>query len=245
MKIFVKGGSYRYKVIFPRRARIESNSTVSNTRITSPLNLSQSYHSQILKDELSSTSKEMDIPIPDLFTSFPPLQDNLSSETSQKQNNTILQCLPFLSGKKSDLNYNRHGIINLDRERHISFLHQCLKKLPPRFTAADPSRPWIFYWCLNGLATMGEDVSSYRESLLATVRSIQNDTGGFGGGQGQMSHLACTYAIILSLSIVGGQELYDVIDRKAMWKWLGALKQPSGGFQVAINGEEDVRLVLL
>jgi len=88
---------------------------------------------------------------------------------------------------------------------------------------------------------MGEDISHYRERLIATVQPIQNATGGFGGGNGQMSHLAPTYAIILSLVIAGGQEALDVIDRKAMWKWLGSLKQPNGGFQMAIGGEVDVR----
>ncbi|KAF4633830.1 hypothetical protein G7Y89_g4287 [Cudoniella acicularis] len=88
---------------------------------------------------------------------------------------------------------------------------------------------------------MGEDISQYHERLLSTVRPIQNITGGFGGGNGQMSHLATTYAILLSLATVGGKEALDVIDRKAMWKWLGSLKQVDGSFQVSNGGEEDIR----
>ncbi len=79
---------------------------------------------------------------------------------------------------------------------------------------------------------------------MNTVRPIQNATGGFGGGNGQMSHLAPTYAIVLSLALVGGREGLDIIDRKAMWKWLGSLKQADGGFQMVYGGEEDVRSVL-
>ena len=72
--------------------------------------------------------------------------------------------------------------------------------------------------------------------MISTCRPIQNVTGGFGGGNGQMSHLATTYVIVLALSMVRGPEALDLIDRKAMWKWLGALKQPDGGFRMSVGG---------
>jgi len=181
--------------------------------------------------------------IPDMFKNLPPLRDLLNTQTSQVQEQTILECLPFLSGEESGISYNNHGVPHLNRKRHIAFLHKSLRKLPAPYVAADASRPWMFYWALAGLSAMGEDISSYQESLISTVRPIQNSSGGFGGGNGQMSHLAPTYAILLSLAIVGGDEALAVIDRKAMWKWLGTLKQPDGGFQMSVGGEEDVRYV--
>lgn len=45
---------------------------------------------------------------------------------------------------------------------------------------------------------------------------MQNTTGGFGGGQGQMSHVASSYAMILSLALVGGTEAYGLVDRVAL-----------------------------
>jgi len=54
------------------------------------------------------------------------------------------------------------------------------------------------------------------DSVIATLRPIQNKTGGFGGGHGQFSHLATTYASTLSLVMVGGEEALDLIDRQAM-----------------------------
>lgn len=149
-------------------------------------------------------------------------------------------CLPFLSGEKND-GCNEYGVPRLDRERHIRFLHKQLAGFPAPFVAADASRPWFLYWSLNGLSLLGEDVSSYRATLIDTARSMQNDTGGFGGGNGQMSHLATTYAMVLALALVGGDSVYEVVDRRAMWKWLCALKQPNGGFQMAVGGEVDVR----
>ncbi|RYP92866.1 hypothetical protein DL770_001037 [Monosporascus sp. CRB-9-2] len=47
--------------------------------------------------------------------------------------------------------------------------------------------------------------------------------------------------MVLALTIVGGESAYEVIDRRAMWKWLSALKQPDGGFQMSLGGEVDVR----
>lgn len=179
--------------------------------------------------------------IPSLFTTDPVIRDELDSASSIIQDETIQEVLPFLNGEVHKGKCNQHGIPRLDKERHAKFLHKQLGKLPRQFVAADPSRPWFFYWCLAGLSLLGEDVSSYRERLIGTVRPMQNPDGGFGGGFGQTSHLATSYATVLALALVGGDEAYDVIDRKTMWKWLGSIKQRDGGFQMAVGGEEDVR----
>ncbi|TQV98156.1 Terpenoid cylases/protein prenyltransferase alpha-alpha toroid [Cordyceps javanica] len=179
--------------------------------------------------------------IPGLFASQPPIIDLLETQSSQLQRETIEECLPFLSGEEHAGKCNQHGVPRLDKQRHVKFLQKQLGKLPPQMTAADPSRPWFFYWSLAALALLGEDVSAYRERLVDTVRPIQNPGGGFGGGFGQDSHLATTYATVLALMLVGGEEAYRVIDRHAMWKWLCSLKQADGGFQMVVGGEEDVR----
>lgn len=76
---------------------------------------------------------------------------------------------------------------------------------------------------------------------MKTFEPLQNRTGGFGGGQGHTSHLAGTYAVILAVALVGGEEAFDMIDRVSLWHWLGRLKQVDGGFCVCEDGEEDVR----
>jgi protein farnesyltransferase subunit beta len=45
---------------------------------------------------------------------------------------------------------------------------------------------------------------------------MQNPAGGFGGGHGQISHCASSYAAVLSLAMVGGDEALNLIDRGAM-----------------------------
>ena len=77
--------------------------------------------------------------------------------------------------------------------------------------------------------------------VIDTFSACQNESGGFGGSHGQFSHLACSYAAVLSLVTVGGEEAYNLIDRRAMWRWLGRMKQPDGGFTMCEGGEEDVR----
>lgn len=179
--------------------------------------------------------------IPDLFTQYPPIRDVLVTGTSREQDKTADLCLPFLAAEDGDLERNRHGLPRLSRDRHIRFLHGQLGSKPAAFLAADPTRPWFLYWSLSALTMLGHDVSTYRNALVETARSMQNETGGFGGGGRQLSHICTTYAIVLALALVGGDEAFDVIDRKAMWRWLCSLKQPDGGFQVCVGGEEDIR----
>ncbi len=179
--------------------------------------------------------------IPDLFTQLLPIKDALETPTSKVQDATVQLCQPFLAGEDEYFEYNSHGVPGLRRDKHVAFLRNSLKGLPGRFVAADASRPWFLYWCLEGLATLGEDVTTYRKAVAATARSMQNDSGGFGGGGRQVSHLAATYPVILALALVGGEEAFEVVDRKAMCKWFSSLKQPNGGFQVCLGGEEDIR----
>ncbi|RDL39597.1 uncharacterized protein BP5553_03937 [Venustampulla echinocandica] len=260
----IKEKGHRHRVVFKRRRMPGTNPPSSSASASSTLDRAlssdpQDLHQQpgFVIEELPSGDEGLDFlsgglghpvamatsaaMIPDLFTTPPCIRDPLNTGTSQLQDETIQECLPYLSGAEYGLEYNAQGVPHLDRKRHIPFLHKSLRNLPAPYVVADASRPWMFYWALTGLYAMGEDITQYRDRLISTVRPIQNATGGFGGGNGQMSHLAPTYAITLSLAMVGGEEALDLIDRKAMWKWLGALKQSNGAFQMSIGGEEDVR----
>ena len=234
MKVPARQNRSHRRVVFPRRtARTTATTAGTTTRRTT--RTSTNMAATVVDEGPAHIS------IPALFTSKPSIRDALQTETSALQDETVDECLPFLTGQENLGQRNPNGIPRLDRARHIRFLHTQLGKLPGAFKAADPSRPWIFYWCLNALSLFGEDVASYRTRLVETVRPMQNETGGFAGGFGQTSHLATTYATVLSLALVGGDAAYELVDRRSMWKWLGSLKQPDGGFQMAVGGEEDVR----
>ena len=76
--------------------------------------------------------------------------------------------------------------------------------------------------------------------VVSTLATCQHPEGGFGGGPGQMAHLAPTYAAINALSLYGDQA-FEIVDRKKLYKWLLSLKQEDGGFRIHHGGEEDAR----
>ncbi|KAL9097128.1 MAG: hypothetical protein Q9165_000555 [Trypethelium subeluteriae] len=220
-----------------------------------------SYEIELVR-ELARDQTKAAFATPALFTNPPPIQDGLETQTSKARNDTMQKCLPFLlnddTSDSPDSKQNSFGIPSLRKEDHVDFLHDTLADFPAPFVAMDASRPWLFYWSLAGLSFLGQDVSEYRERLVQTVKPLQNATGGFGGGHGQLSHIASSYACVLSLAIVGGEEALELVDRKAMyvlivcsdknqltsrgrWQWLGSVKQSDGGFQVTRGGEEDMR----
>ncbi|KAL8765867.1 MAG: hypothetical protein Q9209_007168 [Squamulea sp. 1 TL-2023] len=181
--------------------------------------------------------------IPDIFTTWPPIRDDLETETSASQDKTVQECLPFHVGSEGSSNdYGSKSLPSLNRAKHIRYLRRSLEPLPAIFVGYDASRPWVIYWALTALSLLGEDVAPYRERVIQTFSSMQNVDGGFGGGHGQKSHCAPSYAAVLSLAMIGGTDSLDMIDRKNLWHWLGQIKQADGGYRVCVDGEEDVRL---
>ncbi|KAG9787620.1 terpenoid cyclases/Protein prenyltransferase, partial [Aureobasidium melanogenum] len=177
--------------------------------------------------------------LPFYFASPGPLRDSLETSTSVAQEKTMREVLDLMTGNaQTIIDVNAYGLPHLLKNKHAAFLRTILGKYPPPFQVMDASRPWLLYWALNGLRTLGVDVSEYKQRCIDTFTPLQNPEGGFGGGHGHLSHAAASYAATLSLALVGG---LDMIDRRAMWHWLGQVKNPSGGFNMAVNGEQDVR----
>lgn len=52
--------------------------------------------------------------------------------------------------------------------------------------------------------------------VVETFTPAQNSTGGFGGGHGQISHCAPSYAVILSLAQVDAHRALEMVDRRAL-----------------------------
>lgn len=157
---------------------------------------------------------KLDKNTPALFAHPAIIHDHLKTKTSDANEAVMQSCLELLTGKEQTIiELNSHGIPHLQRQKHIKFLKGVLGKYPPPYQVMDASRPWLLYWALAGLASLGEDVSHYRRRTMQTFTPLQNPTGGFGGGHGQTSHAAASYAATLSLALVGG---LDVVDRRTM-----------------------------
>ncbi|GAA5901755.1 hypothetical protein JCM8208_003577 [Rhodotorula glutinis] len=131
---------------------------------------------------------------------------------------------------------------SLDRDAHTRYLTKLLTQpLAKHFTGLDASRPWILYWSIHALALLdGELDAAARHRVVQTLGRCQNPDGGFGGGPGQLSHLAPSYAAVCALAYAG-DEGWNSIDRQGMYRFLLSLKQPDGSFIMHDGGEVDVR----
>ncbi|TGZ84142.1 terpenoid cyclases/Protein prenyltransferase [Ascodesmis nigricans] len=210
--------STKPRVVFPRRTMPPSNTPSPQTTDYNP-----SFN----------PSTSLPPPPPPYQSRLPLLKDIYRTLTSTLQTETANRILTFLVNPRT-------SFPQLDRASHTHFLLNGFESLPPYMTALDASRPWIIYWCLSALAILGHDTSRWRDRIISSLRPLQNPAGGFGGGNGQLSHLAPTYAAVLSLVLAGGNAL-DLVDRGAMTRWLHSLKKPDGSFSVCENGECDVR----
>ncbi|KAF2276677.1 CaaX farnesyltransferase beta subunit Ram1 [Westerdykella ornata] len=170
-----------------------------------------------------------------------PIFDDLQTETSRAQQQTLDKILPYLEGNPSNFPLNSFGIPKLQREKHVKFLIQGLGDKPAAYTTLDAARPWQVYWCLAGLTVLGHDISDYQQKIIDTLTDVQHPEGGYGGGFGHLPHLAPTYAAILSLAMAGSSAAYESINRRTLWHYLGRMKQADGGFTMAVGGEEDIR----
>ena len=93
----------------------------------------------------------------------------------------------------------------LRRDKTVTFLLRGLKHLSDGFQCLDASRPWLVYWIIHSLELLNVSVSGEQKKQIITFLSkCQNPNGGFGGGPGQVPHLAPTYAAINALIILGG-----------------------------------------
>lgn len=168
---------------------------------------------ELIPDDSLSNDTD-DFSVPKLFTSLPPIKDALVTGTSLSQDQTAKECLPLHAGTSRSLfDLNPRGIPRLDREAHVEFLNEKIQNAI--HIPYDALRPWIVYWTLTGLSVLGENLEKWRDRVLETFSPMQNSSGGFGGGPGQTSHVASSYAVVLSLAMVGDQSL-NMIDRRAL-----------------------------
>lgn len=54
------------------------------------------------------------------------------------------------------------------------------------------------------------------QRTIQTLSPMQNQSGGFGAGHGQTSHCAASYAAVLSLAMVGGNDGLEMVDRRSL-----------------------------
>lgn len=133
-------------------------------------------------------------------------------------------------------------MLEVKRDEHIEYLTKGLRQLGPAFVVLDANRPWICYWILHSIALLGESVDDeLEENAIEFLNRCQHPDGGYGGGPGQLPHLATTYAAVNSLITLGGQRSLSSINRDKLYSFLLRMKHASGGFRMHDGGEVDVR----
>ncbi|KAH0929536.1 hypothetical protein HID58_015263, partial [Brassica napus] len=132
--------------------------------------------------------------------------------------------------------------VEIQRDKQLDYLMNGLRHLGPSFSSLDANRPWICYWILHSIALLGESVDDELENnTIDFLGRCQGPDGGYGGGPGQLAHLATSYAAVNTLVTLGGDKALSSINRC----FLRRMKDPDGGFRVHDMGEMDVRACYL
>lgn len=141
---------------------------------------------------------------------------------------------------------DRAAHLALRRDAHAAYTHKGLARLPGGFIGLDASRPWLTFWMVHSLALLQQPLPAEvaAENIVRFLQRCQAPSGGFGGGPGQLPHLAPTYAAVATLVTLGGPAALQAVDRQAMLGFLQRMCVPAhlgGGFFLCKDGEVDVR----
>jgi len=159
---------------------------------------------------------------------------------------------------ETDTTIDRHEVMDMCEELLNEPLHElnhdyALKGLkfafdsnmPPQMVALDASQAWMVYWIANSMQVFNETTidEENKRKMVEKLFLMSEDKGPFSGGEGQLPHIASTYAAVNALALCDNfDNCWDQLDRKAIYKWLLSLKQTDGGFTTCNPvGERDIR----
>lgn len=130
----------------------------------------------------------------------------------------------------------------LNKRKHIAWLKRGLEGLGEGYTSLDASTPWLCFWLLHSLDLLDHPLDDALQArAIHTLRQCQHPQGGYGGGPGQLPHLACTFAAISALAVIGSEAAFASIDQEGLLRFLRTMRRSNGSFSVHDGGESDVR----
>ena len=128
----------------------------------------------------------------------------------------------------------------LHREEHVAYLMRSLRHLSAGHVVLDASRCWLCYWIVHALALLGAPLPPDAASDVVEFLSLcQHPDGGFGGGPGQMPHLAPTYAAVSCLAEIATDSAVRCVDRAKLRAFLVRCKDADGGGVQDARGRRD------
>lgn len=94
------------------------------------------------------------------------------------------------------------------------------------------------YWGVNALKILDAEIpNDVIENIIVFLKSCEHPEGGYGGGPGQLAHLAPTYAAVMCLVSLQKEEALRSINRVTLFNFLKKCKHESGGFYMHEGGE--------
>eukprot|EP00803_Ostreobium_quekettii_P001825 evm.model.scf_234.7 EVM.evm.TU.scf_234.7 scf_234:77935-79852(+) len=174
------------------------------------------------------------------------ISDGLRTKTCQDQRALEQKLAPryaaFARAPREDQLRN----LTLLRTVHVDFLVSGLGRLPVEFICLDASRAWLVYWIVHSLALLdaAHPDEPSPEDVIAFLRRCQHPSGGYGGGPGQLPHLASSYAAVAAALTIGGPAALASVHRSSMFDFILRMCVPpesGGGMAVHEGGEVDVR----
>lgn len=167
------------------------------------------------------------------------LQDDGESTITSEEQEAVEKTIISRMHRASAVGMDR---VRLWRDKHIQFLKRGLVRLSSDYECLDASRPWLCYWIVHSLSLLDYTLlPAEAHNVVEFLQRCQCREGGFGGGPGQLPHLATTYAAVLALCEIGTKEAYDVIDRPALQRFILSMCQPDGSLIMHRDGEVDMR----
>jgi protein farnesyltransferase subunit beta len=123
------------------------------------------------------------------------------SQSTQALDDTYRAVLQALQDAGfSDFEDLATALPELDVRSHKKYCLQKLEALPSSFTALSASRPWLLFWSLRALSLLGHELPiAFKRKCIHLLSLCQSTSGGFGGGPGQLPHLAPSYAACATL----------------------------------------------
>lgn len=114
------------------------------------------------------------------------------------------------------------------RDNHLKFVNRHISGLSGGYKSIDSGLPWFAYWSLNIFYIFGmnsyEMSKEIKDQFILYLKDLQHPDGGFCGYAKGNQHIISNYAAILAIVVLDCKEAYDIVDRKAMKKFLMSMK---------------------
>ena len=132
----------------------------------------------------------------------------------------------------------------LDKRKHIQQLILGLRERSHSYQIV-PTQSWIIYWITHSLALLEQQASidDVATDVIEFLKECSHPEGGYGGGPGQIAHVATTFASVNALITINSDEALESIDRLGLVKFLHRMKQDDGSFRMHDQGEIDSRAI--